>query len=189
VTHFDKRSFPKGTPATIGKSIFEATWIAADGTAIDRTNNAPDSQPASAQRFLVPGKRGALRVKNNLSNFQSGEQLLLIFRWVRRGKTETDLDALLTFDAPLLQTDAALGFPQVVKVRDANLLNTGKVDAIRFTANQSNTDTYTLGFTVLANAKSAYPDTHDGRHGWFWIEIMATGFTDISLAMDAADLR
>ena len=172
---------------------FEVKWVAADGTEITQANNDPALQPASARRSLAAGQRGQLRLRNNLGSFNPGDEMTVVFYWIRRAKTEMDLDALLTFDAPLLAEDPALGFPKVIKIRDIRMgidkPQTNLVDGIRFTFTAADAGPSTsLGFTVNTNATNTYKSIGDGTHGMFWVDVSPPRGSAISMFRHGAAL-
>ncbi|MEJ7731249.1 MAG: hypothetical protein WKG00_18785 [Polyangiaceae bacterium] len=184
---FDSNSFPKGTEIVIGIRAMDLHWIHEDGTVIDRTNNRATSSSPAAHRFLSPGARGALRLRNNHGNFQKGARIAIRCVWVRPTKPPMSFDTLLDFDAPLLQSGASAP-PAIEFVPDKG--DATKRNGLIVTAPSSDTDVITLGYRVKGTALAAYTPIDDGITGFFFFRVLPPGFLiPLHTSTDAAFLK
>ena len=157
---------PGGRPAQMGNEDYQARWVMADGTTIDRTNNGI----AHTSRGLSSGAKGKIRIKALKADkhFEAGDFAFLAI-YLYRDSKPLDISELLEFDASLLADQPATGKPIVVPERGI-LRNSSGVEAFKINLAAAG-DTTELPFTVKADAAKHFKaDGPGGSHGRFVLD-------------------
>lgn len=161
-----------GKAAKLVDENFDVSWVMADGTVVDMTNNFPSNTAVG----LFAGKKGTIRIKAKQASkrFTKGQEAYL-FVYLYRPTKAFDITDLLEIDASLLTAHPNTGKPVVNPEKGRSFREeAGNVDAFRLVI-PADTDTLELGFTIKASATTKFKaDGPGGTHGRFLLEFTHT---------------
>lgn len=167
LVHFNA-DHASGMPAKLVDESFEVSWVMADGTVIDMTNNSPSNTAVG----LFAGKKGTIRIraKQASKRFTKG-QVAYLFVYLYRPSKAFDITDLLEVDASLLAAHPDTGQPVVDPERGRSFRDeAGNVDAFRLVF-PADGDTLEIGFTVKPSATTKFKaDGPGGTHGRFLLD-------------------
>lgn len=159
-----------GRRARLVDDKFDVSWVMADGTVIDMTNNSPGNTKVG----LFAGKSAKIRIvaKKASLAFRKGQEVYLLVYLYRSSKA-FDITDLLEIDPSLLAPHPGTGKPVVNPERGRTLREeAGNVDALRL-AIPVDTDMVELDVTVKASATKKFKDDGPGgTHGRFLLHFV-----------------
>jgi hypothetical protein len=170
--HFSE-DHPGGEVAKLSDERYDLSWVMADGTVLDMTNNGV----GHPKNGLFDGKAGKIRIKalKPEHKFVKGKEGYIAVHLYRPTKPFVMTD-LLKFDKSLTDPHAATGKPVLTpeKGRTNRPENTNDVDAFRIVF-PADGDTLELGFTINSDATKKFKnDGPGGTHGRFLLEFVPT---------------
>jgi hypothetical protein len=161
-----------GKTAKLVDEKFDVSWVMADGTVIDMSNNSPNN----ALVGLFAGKKVSIRIKAKQAalRFTKGQEVYL-FVYLYRPTKAFDITDLLEVDASLLAPHPDTGQPVVNPEKGRSFRQeAGNVDAFRLVI-PADTNTLELGFTVKPSATTKFKaDGPGGTHGRFLLDFVHT---------------
>ena len=170
--HFSEAS-PGGVPAKNHDDRVELRWVMEDGTVLDFSNNGV----RHPRNGLFDGAAGKIRIKALQLNarLKRGDECFLKIYHYRQNRP-IDVSDLLQFEPRLFVPAPATFRPVVTPMRGTTGRSAhSRVDGFLIVV-PDDTDTLELGFTVNANATSAFgADGPGGSHGRFLLDFALPG--------------